>query len=251
MRTWRVSSAAAAGNERCFPSCRKPTAAAVTLQAAADTGEASAASLARASAADLIALTRHSDDSVAATLHAWPIPIANSGTQIMPYARYTSLLIAGFLALATANAYARDFKAGSIDVIDPWSRATPKGSDVGIGYMKIANTGTTPDKLLSASSDIAPSVQVHTMTMDNGVAQMRPVTDGLEIKPGETVELKPDSLHMMFVGLKKPLVMGEHIKAILVFEKAGSLNVELDVLGMGAQAPGGGMNAMPGMNMGH
>ena len=157
--------------------------------------------------------------------------------------RQTTLLIAGFLSLAAAAAHARDYKVGSLDIADPWSRATPKGASVAAGYMKITNTGTTPDRLISGSSDVAPTFEVHEMTMDNGVAKMRPVKGGLEIKPGETVELKPDSFHVMFVGLKKPLTAGDHIKAALVFEKAGTVNVEYDVRAMGAEPS----QDMPGM----
>ena len=159
--------------------------------------------------------------------------------------RKTTLLIAGFLSLAAATAHARDYKAGSLDIADPWSRATPKGASVAAGYMKITNTGAAPDRLINGSSDAAPTFEVHEMTMDNGVAKMRPVKGGLEIKPGETVELKPGSFHVMFVGLKKPLSAGDHIKATLVFEKAGTVNVEYDVRAMGGE-PG---NNMPGMKM--
>ncbi len=159
--------------------------------------------------------------------------------------RRNTLLIAGFLSLAAATAHARDYKVGSLDVVDPWSRATPKGATVGAGYMKITNTGATPDRLISGTADVAPTFEVHEMTMDNGVAKMRPVKGGLEIKPGGTVELKPGSFHVMFVGLKKPLTTGDHIKATLVFEKAGTVNVEYDVRAMGAE-PG---QDMPGMKM--
>jgi copper(I)-binding protein len=147
--------------------------------------------------------------------------------------------------LAVAAASAADYKAGSLDISDPWSRATPKGSSVAAGYMKIKNNGSTPDRLIEGSSDVASKFEVHEMKMENGVAKMRPVKGGLEIKPGETVELKPGSFHVMFVGLKKPLAAGEHINAALVFEKAGAINVEFDVLAMGA-APG---KDMPGMRM--
>ena len=74
---------------------------------------------------------------------------------------------------------------------------------------------------------------------------MRLIKGGLEIKPGETVELKPGSFHVMFVGLKKPLATGGHIKAALVFEKAGTVNVDYDVRAMGAEPSQG----MPGMKM--
>ena len=91
----------------------------------------------------------------------------------------------------------------------------------------------------------APS-RFYEMTMENGVAKMRPLTNGLEIKPGQTVEFKPESFHIMFVGLKHPLAAGGHVAATLNFEKAGSVKVEYDVLAMGA-SPGHTMPGMPGM----
>ena len=145
----------------------------------------------------------------------------------------------------TVTAHARDYKAGSIDIADLWSRATPKGSSVAAGYMKIKNTGSTFDRLVSGSSEVAAKFEVHEMTMENGIAKMRPVKGGLEIKPGDTVELKPGSFHVMFVDLKTPLAAGDHIKATLVFEKAGAVNVEYDVLAMGAEPA----RDMPGMKM--
>ena len=147
--------------------------------------------------------------------------------------------------LAVTTASAGEYKAGSLDISNPWSRATPKGASVAAGYMRIKNSGSTPDRLVSGSSDVASKLELHEMKMEHEVARMRPVKDGLEIKPGETVELKPGSFHAMFVGLKKPLSAGDHFKATLVFEKAGSVNVDYDVLAMGSE-PGG---TMPGMKM--
>jgi copper(I)-binding protein len=151
--------------------------------------------------------------------------------------RPVAFLLAGLVGLFVTAASARDYKLGSLEIIDPWSRATPKGASVAAGYMKITNTGTAPDRLISGSSDVAPAFEVHEMTMEKDVARMRPVKGGLEIKPGETVELKPGSIHIMFVGLKKLLAAGDHIKATLMFEKAGKVEVEYDVRAMGA-APG-------------
>jgi periplasmic copper chaperone A len=144
---------------------------------------------------------------------------------------------------AVTAASAGDFKAGSLDISDPWSRATPKGSSVAAGYMTIKNNGSTPDRLVSGSSDVASKFEVHEMKMEGDVAKMRPVKGGLEIKPGETVELKPGSFHVMFVGLKKPLSAGDHFKATLVFEKAGPVSVDYDVRAMGSERGG----SMPGM----
>ena len=152
--------------------------------------------------------------------------------------RLASVFIAGLLGALIATAQARDYKVGAIDVVDPWSRATPKGTSVAAGYMKITNTGTVPDRLVAGSSDVAPTFEVHEMTMQDGIAKMRPVKGGLEIKPGETVELKPGSLHVMFVGLKKPLNAADKFKATLVFEKAGPVSIEYDVRAMGSGSDG-------------
>jgi periplasmic copper chaperone A len=157
--------------------------------------------------------------------------------------RTIAYVAAGFIGLAISIAQARDYTVGSIEISDPWSRATPKGASVAAGYMKITNKGTSADRLVSGSSQIAPKFEVHEMTMENGVAKMRPLAGGLEIRPGETVELKPGSFHVMFTGLKKPLVTGEHVNATLVFEKAGAVNVEYDVRELGAQPD----HSMPGM----
>jgi periplasmic copper chaperone A len=159
--------------------------------------------------------------------------------------RIGSFFIAGFFVLAASTVLAGDYKIGSLDIADPYARATPKGAKVGAGYMKITNNGTAPDRLTSGSSDVAAKFEVHEMAMDKDVMKMRPVKGGLEIKPGQTVELKPGSFHVMFVGLKKPLGKGEHVKATLVFEKAGTVDVDFDVRATGA-TPG---HDMPGMKM--
>lgn len=147
-------------------------------------------------------------------------------------------MFATALALSIAvPSTAHDYKAGSIEIAHPWSRATPKGASVAGGYLKLSNTGATPDRLVGGSSEISGRFEIHEMSMDNGVMRMRPLRNGLEIKPGQTVELKPGSYHVMFLDLKKPLQQGERIKGTLVFEKAGTVAVEFAVEAIGG-SPG-------------
>jgi copper(I)-binding protein len=162
----------------------------------------------------------------------------------------TALILAvAVLATRVAlPALAEDVAAGSLKISAPWTRATPKGASVGGGYLKVTNTGTTPDRLIGGATDVSSRFEVHEMSMDNGVMKMRPVAKGIEIKPGQTVELKPGGYHVMFVGLKQQLEQGEGVKATLVFEKAGKVDVTFAVEGIGAQTGGG---AMPGMKMDH
>lgn len=145
-------------------------------------------------------------------------------------------VLAMSVAAATATcAFAHDYTVGALKIGHPWVRATPKGASVGGGYLKITNTGTEPDRLIAGSSDASSKFELHEMSMDGGVMKMRPLTNGISLKPGESVELKPGGLHLMFVDLKKPFVEGQHIKGTLTFEKAGKVDVEYVVEKIAAQ----------------
>jgi len=146
------------------------------------------------------------------------------------------LISAAMLAAMASAVTAHDYKLGSLEIGHPWSRATPKGATVAGGYLKITNTGSTPDKLIGGTAEFAGKFEIHEMRMANNVMQMRPVAGGIEIKPNQTVELKPGSYHLMFMGLKEPLEQGKRVKGTLVFEKAGTVDVEYTVEAMGASS---------------
>ncbi|HEY6023555.1 MAG TPA: copper chaperone PCu(A)C [Pseudolabrys sp.] len=150
-----------------------------------------------------------------------------------------------FVTCTVMPAQAEDIVAGGLKISAAWVRATPKGAPVGGGYFTITNAGGAPDRLIGGSSDVAARFEIHDMSMDNGVMKMRPVANGIEIKPGQTVELKPGGYHVMFVGLKKSLDQGGHVKAVLKFEKAGDVAVDFTIEGIGAQT-GGGMQMQHG-----
>jgi periplasmic copper chaperone A len=137
------------------------------------------------------------------------------------------------------DARAADYNVGTIHISELWARATPKGASSGAAYMTITNSGTAPDRVICVSSDISAQCQIHAMTMDNGVMKMRPVEGGLEIKPGQTVTLKPSGLHLMLMDLKRALKQGEAVEATLQFDKAGTVKVTFPVAAIGATAPGG------------
>lgn len=130
------------------------------------------------------------------------------------------------------------YKLGSITVMAPWSRATPGGAKIAGGYLKVTNSGATPDRLVSATASSAGRVEIHEMSMVSGVMRMRPLSDGLTIKPGETVELKPGGFHMMFMDITQPFKQGDAVKATLQFEKAGKLDVVFNVGALGASGGG-------------
>jgi len=148
----------------------------------------------------------------------------------------------GLALLATlfaAPVRAEEVKAGDLVITQAWSRATPGGAKVGGGYLTIENKGSAPDRLMGGSADVAAKIQVHEMTMSNGVMTMRPLDKGLVIEPGRTVKLAPGGNHLMLLDLKGPLKQGEKLPITLEFEKAGKVALSLDVRGIGAQGPAG------------
>ena len=154
--------------------------------------------------------------------------------------------------ISGSSARAEEVKAGDLVISQAWSRATPNGAKIGTGYFTIENKGTVADKLVGVSGDVSDKIEVHEMSMNNGVMKMRPVDGGLTIEPGKTVKLAPSGYHLMIMDLKSPLKQGGKVPVTLEFEKAGKVAVTLDVQGIGAQGPSGGdgtMKMSPGMKM--
>jgi len=152
--------------------------------------------------------------------------------------RVGAALAAAFFVSSSLAALAKDFTAGAITIEQPWSRATPNGAEVASGYLSIRNTGDSPDRLVSATSEIAGHTSIHQMSMmSDGMMQMRELTDGLPVPAKGSVTLEPSSYHLMFEDLKRPLKDGETFSATLSFEKAGKVDVTFDVKGLGAAAP--------------
>ena len=148
--------------------------------------------------------------------------------------RLPSVFCSGCIALALASVtFAADVQLKSLDIRQPFARATPASAKTAAVFMAIENKGKEVDRLLSASSPAAGIVEIHEMKMAGGMMQMREVS-GLEIKPGATIELKPGGYHVMLMDLKAPLKQGESVPVTLKFEKAGAVEVKAAIEAMGA-----------------
>ncbi|KPF71699.1 hypothetical protein IP69_06030 [Bosea sp. AAP35] len=147
-------------------------------------------------------------------------------------------LAAAMLILTSAVALAHDFTVGPLKIDHPWTRATPSGAKVAGGYLTIQNSGSVPDRLVGVSSEIAGRIEIHEMAVRDGIMTMRPLPEGLVVKPADKAELKPGGYHIMFMDLKRPVREGEPVKGTLQFEKAGTVAVEFAVQGIGAREPG-------------
>jgi periplasmic copper chaperone A len=97
------------------------------------------------------------------------------------------------------------------------------------------NSGSSSDRLVSLSVPFAARVEMHESLEEDGVAKMRQIESGVEVKPGETVEFAPGGKHLMFFGLRQPLTKDERLKGELTFEKAGKVEVEFAIEAAGAK----------------
>lgn len=160
------------------------------------------------------------------------------------------IFASAFLVLAfVAPLRAQEIKAGDLVISQAWSRATPGGAKVAGGYLTIENKGSTPDRLIGGSADVAGKFEIHEMAVSNGVMTMRPLEKGLAIDPGKTVKLAPGGYHLMLMDLKSPLKQGDQVPVTLEFAKAGKVKLSFDVQGVGARGPAGEGNSDGQMHM--
>ena len=143
---------------------------------------------------------------------------------------------AACLAVLSSAAGAHGFQLGAIAIGHPWARATVPGQPIGGGYLALDNRGGAADRLVGARSPACERVELHAMWMEGDVMRMRQ-RDAIDLPAGGRVELKPGGMHLMLIGLKAPLKAGEKFPLTLTFEKAGSVEVTMNVQ---ADAPAGG-----------
>ncbi|MGM0953653.1 MAG: copper chaperone PCu(A)C [Pseudomonadota bacterium] len=155
------------------------------------------------------------------------------------------LSFSSLLTPAMAADHEHAEQRASVQVENPWSRPTPPGTPMGVGYMTISNHGDQDIRLVAAESPRAGHVSIHETIMKDDVMRMQSVKGGLRIPAGESVKFKPMSYHLMLEQLKQPLAEGEKIPVTLDFEGADHISVELVV------QPLGGKPEMDHSNMGH
>ncbi|NMM43546.1 copper chaperone PCu(A)C [Rhodospirillaceae bacterium KN72] len=147
--------------------------------------------------------------------------------------------VAALISLAAVNPAAAHDHTIMIDA--PFARASASPmAKAGGAFMTITNNGDMDDVLIDARGDAAARIELHTHVMKDGAMTMMRVEDGIPVPAGETVMLQPGGYHVMFMGLKAPLVEGETVHITLVFDKAGEIAVDIPVLDVGAMGGGKG-----------
>jgi copper(I)-binding protein len=122
-------------------------------------------------------------------------------------------------------------KLGTLEISGAYVRAMLPGQPVGGGYLVIRNGGSEDDRLLSASSPLSPAVEIHEMSMQGQIMKMRRLDAGIAVPAGQTVELKPSGLHLMFTKVATPFRQGDSVPLTLIFQTSGKIELSLPVEG--------------------
>jgi len=116
-----------------------------------------------------------------------------------------SLCLLGFLGIAHAE----------VKLTDAWVRASNPGQSVGAAYVTLSSTEDVT--LVYAETERAGTVEMHSMTMQNGIMKMRSMEE-LPVPAGKPVKLAPGGLHLMLFELPTPFKAGEQVKFRLCFK---------------------------------
>lgn len=105
-------------------------------------------------------------------------------------------------------------------VAQPWVRTTDGSTQptMSAAFMDLTNPGATPVTLVKASSDVAATVELHRMVTVEGKKMMEPAPDGIVIEPGSHRHLVSGGYHIMLMGLKKELPIGDEVTLTLEFD---------------------------------
>jgi copper(I)-binding protein len=119
-----------------------------------------------------------------------------------------------------------------IQVENARAHESPPTVSNGAAYMSLFNSGDETDRLISVSGDVTETIELHTHLMEDGVMKMREI-DAIEVEPKAHTVLEQGGLHIMLIGLQAPLQAGQTFPLTLEFEKAGEMDIEVEVVKMG------------------
>jgi copper(I)-binding protein len=141
----------------------------------------------------------------------------------------------GFGSQALAHSYVK----GKLVIQHPWGRPSPGDTKKGAVYLTIENKGKTDDTLVGARTEVSQRTELHSTLHENGVMKMRKVEGGVKIAAGKTVKFAPGGNHIMLLDMTRKIAVGEKFPLTLIFEKAGEVEVSVEVAKMAPGHAGG------------
>lgn len=153
-------------------------------------------------------------------------------------ASHRALLATALISMFSPLAVAQQTTAEpTLRVFDIWAKTTVPGGSVSAAYMHIK--AGKPLRLIKAESPLTPLVEIHSMSMKDGVMEMKAV-DAVDITPNKVVDLKPGGLHIMLMKVNKPINKDDAVPLKLTFETADKKTFSVNVVAKGQEKDSGG-----------
>ncbi|CAN5285576.1 MAG: copper chaperone PCu(A)C [Nocardioides sp.] len=116
-------------------------------------------------------------------------------------------------------------EAAVVSMADPWVKAVGSG-EMSAAFGTLSNSGDAEVTLVSASTSVSDTVQLHETVMADGTMQMQQKDGGYTIPAGGSVELVPGGNHIMFMDVTADLEPGSEVTLTLTFDDGSSMDVE-------------------------
>lgn len=146
----------------------------------------------------------------------------------------TTLLAIGLISsLIGLNTMAN--QAADLEIENPFVREMPPTAPATGAFMTIINSSDQDIAIVSAKSDAAKKVELHTHTNDNGVMRMREIPQIIVPAMGQA-ELKPGGLHIMLINPTRALNEGDDVRILVTLKDGSELEIIAPVrkiMGMG------------------
>ena len=147
------------------------------------------------------------------------------------------ILLSALATLLPSIAFAQSSSVEpSLKITDAWVKTTVPGGSVSAAYMQIKSA--KPLKLVKAESPLTPNVEIHNMSMKDGVMEMRAV-DAVDVPANRAVSLKPGGFHIMLIKVNKSIVKGDSVPLKLTFETPDKKLFNVEVTAKAQEKSGG------------
>lgn len=133
------------------------------------------------------------------------------------------------LCVGMAALGAQEAEVAPLRIEDARCDPTFAGAVTGSCTLVIRNPGRTADRLVTIATRVADRVEIHSMSVTDGIMQMRRLAQGVDIAAGSSVDFHARGYHLMLVGLAAPLTVGATFDATLSFERAGAEQIHFRV----------------------
>ena len=134
------------------------------------------------------------------------------------------------LMTITSISFAETLNFKGLVIEDFWIKSSIGNHKITSGYLKIKNTNNFDERLISVVSDFSKKTELHGMAVKNDIMTMKKLDNGLMIRAGTEIHLRPGSYHLMFINLNGQVKVMNSYKVNFIFENSGSVMIDMPVL---------------------